>query len=107
MKYHKVVYISHPYSGIKENRLKIEGIIKELIQKHHGYLFLSPVHSFGYLYNSVDYDAGIEYCLWLLGKSDEMWVFGDYKKSRGCLIEIKYCDECDIKYEIKGEAEKI
>ena len=94
--YSKIVYISHPYSNKTENKEKIEEIVKELAIKHPNYLFVSPVHCFGYLYNTVDYQTGIDYCLWLLGKCTEMWVFGDYKNSRGCNIEIKIAEESGI-----------
>lgn len=100
-KYTKVVYISHPYGNNIHNKSEIEDIIQSLVTIYPNYLFLSPVHSFGFLYSTVDYSIGIEYCLWLLGKSDEMWVFGDYKNSRGCMIEIKCAEESGIPYYIQ------
>ena len=99
--FEKVIYISHPFQNKTENKDKIEDIIKTLTVKYPKYLFLSPVHSFGYLYNTVDYQIGIDYCLWLLGKADEMWVFGDYQNSRGCMIEIKYAEECEMPWYVK------
>ena len=104
--FEKVIYISHPFQNKTENKDKIEDIIKTLTVKYPKYLFLSPVHSFGYLYNTVDYQIGIDYCLWLLGKADEMWVFGDYKNSRGCLIEIKCAEESGIPYFIKERGDE-
>ena len=64
------------------------------------YLFLNPVSAFGYLYNTVDYQRGLDMCLWLLDKCDSMWVFGDYLNSEGCKAEIQYCIEHKIPYHI-------
>lgn len=37
-------------------------------------------------------------CLWLLSQCSEMWVFGDYINSTGCLGEIAYCKNHGIPY---------
>jgi hypothetical protein len=96
MKYEKVVYISHPYGGKEENRKQVGEIIKELMQAYPNYLFLSPIHAFSYAYSEVDYNVGLSWCLWLLDKSQEMWVYGDYTSSEGCKREIQYCLEHNI-----------
>ena len=85
----KMIYISHKYGGDKQNKDLIEIITGELIKHYPDYCFVSPVHCFGYLYNDVDYDKGMEYCLALLGLCDEMWICSDY--SKGVLIEQEYC----------------
>ena len=100
--YKKVIYISHPYGGEDKNIKDVCGVIKSLVKEYPDYLFLSPIHCFGFLYDTVSYEKGIEYCLWLLDKCNEMWVFGDYKNSIGCMKEIEYCEECNIPYQIKG-----
>lgn len=97
IEYEKSIYISHPYGGLKENEEKVAEIINNLIKEYPNYLFLSPIHTFSYAYNTVDYQTGINMCLWLLDIcGDEMWVFGDYNKSKGCNIEIGYCIARDI-----------
>ena len=78
-----MIYISHPYGGKEENKLKIEAIVRKLVKENPGVTYISPVHAFGYLYNDVDYETGLEYCLNLLDVSDRMLVFGDWKYSRG------------------------
>lgn len=95
-----IIYISHPYGGAQENEHKIASIINELIKQYPNHLFVSPVHAFSYAYTTTDYDKGISWCLWLLEKCDEMWVYGDYKNSRGCSMEIEYCKEHQIVYKI-------
>ena len=90
------VYISHEYGGKWRNKRKIGKLIKTLVYLHPDKIFVSPVHCFGFLYKSVSYDHGIEMCLELLDRCDEMWVFG--KHSKGVKLEIEHCEEGDIKY---------
>lgn len=91
-----IVYISHPYNGLKDNEEKAANIIIKLQKQHPDYLFVSPIHSFSFAYDNVDYGTGLNMCLWLLEKCDEMWVFGDWSTSKGCNREIKYCEENKI-----------
>ena len=78
----------------------VEDLIKKLVNEYPDYLFVSPIHSFSFLYNSVDYTTGLNMCLWLLKQCDEMWVFGDYQESVGCMSEIAYCQNHSIPYKI-------
>lgn len=101
--FESIVYISHPYGGAESNQNKITELINCLIKQYPNYLFLSPVHAFGFTYSSVNYETGIAYCLWLLEKCDEMWVYGDWEASKGCNIEVEYCRNQKIPYYIKSE----
>ena len=94
------IYISHPYQNKRKNIEDIERIIKKFVEYDKENIYISPVHCFGYLYNTVDYETGIKYCLELLKTCDKMWVFGDYKNSKGCNIEIEYCKKHKIPYRI-------
>ena len=89
--YEKVVYISHPYGGCKRNERKVQKIINKLQIQYPKYLFLSPIHAFSYAYTKTDYEQGLNMCLWLLSKADEMWVYGDWQNSRGCKAEVEFC----------------
>jgi hypothetical protein len=100
-----MIYISHPYGGKEENKAKIEQIIKVYSQRYNGEVFISPVHSFGFLYDCLDYERGMELCLELLDRCDSMLVFGDYESSRGCGIEIQFAKDNNIPYQIVGEDE--
>ena len=100
-KYSNIVYISHPYGGKQENLIRISNIMIVLNKLFPDYLFVSPVHAFNPLYEEVEYQKGLNMTLFLLDElADEMWVFGDYKNSKGCMAEIKYCEEFDINYQI-------
>lgn len=98
-----LVYISHPYGGLEENKNSVEAIIKRLISKYPNYVFISPIHTFGFLYNYVDYETGLNMCLELLSKCNTMWVFGDWQNSKGCKAEIEYCNKAGKPYRFLKE----
>lgn len=95
-----MIYISHPYGGQDENRQKVENIIRTLALSHPENTYVSPIHCFGFLYDLVDYEQGLEMCLNLLEKCDKMLVFGDWKNSRGCKAEVLFAEMHMIPYEI-------
>jgi hypothetical protein len=96
------IYISHPYGGKEENKTKIENIIRDLIKYNPNNTYISPVHTFSFLYNDYPYEQGLDMCLNLLGACDKMLVFGDWRNSRGCTAEVLYCEMHMIPYEIKS-----
>lgn len=98
-----LIYISHPYGGRAENKAKIEQIIHGLAAKDKANTYVSPVHCFGFMYNSVPYLHGLGMCLDLLGRCDKMIVFGDWQHSIGCREEIRYCQEHGIAYVVCHE----
>lgn len=98
--YKTVVYISHPYGGRNNNEKIVADLINSLIEKFPDYLFVSPVHAFSFAYHTVEYQQGLNMCLWLLEQCDEVWVFGDYQYSVGCMAEIAYCQNHRIYYQI-------
>ena len=102
--YKSIVYISHPFQNNPENVKEIEDIIKGLHKCFPNYLFISPVHAFGFLYDSTTYEQGLYMTLFLLETcADEMWVFGeDWRNSTGVKAEIEYCKKRNIPYYIWG-----
>ena len=107
--YKKIVYLSHPYSNKISNKTKLEKFQKYLIRKYPGYLFLSPIHAFGHLYDDVTYEEGLNYCLFLLNISDEIWMLGDWTNSKGCQKEVQVAikDHLPIKFISKKEYEEV
>lgn len=90
MDYSNIIYISHPYGGNERNQKIVSNLIMKLYQIYPQYLFISPIHAFSHMYDYVEYQTGLDMCLWLLDKCDEMWVFGNYQNSVGCKREIEY-----------------
>ena len=90
------IYISHPYGGDAENKAKVEGIVKSLAKRFPLETHVSPIHAFGFMYEDVPYKQGIKMCIDLLDVCDYMIVFGNYKKSKGCRIEIRHAKKHGI-----------
>lgn len=87
-KHVKTVYVAHPFRGGEEENVKlISGILRMLDQNFPDWFFLSPIHSFAWLQN--DHERALQLCRRLLAKADELWVFGDWKCSEGCTLEIE------------------
>ena len=87
----KKIYVSHGYGGKQENIKDVENKVKQLIKEYPDYLFISPIHCFGYLYESMTYEDGIDACLKLLDICDEIWILDDkYQASKGVMIEREY-----------------
>lgn len=92
----KLIYVAHPYGGKWRNKRKVERIIRQLIQQYPDYTFYSPIHALGFLYNNVDYYEGMEHCLEILKRADELWLCGRWLASKGCRIEVKFARQHEI-----------
>ena len=102
--YEKIIYLSHPYGGEIENKQRIENLAKQYVEKYPNYLFVSPIHCFGYLYDTLSYDEGLRLTLWLLQQCTEMWVCSNnWETSKGVKAEIEYCKLNHIPYCIKND----
>lgn len=106
-KYRRVIFVSHPYGNNPKNKQRLEKIIGMLEKTFPDNLFVSGVHAFGHAYDRVPYEVGLNQCLWLLDKCDEAWIFGNPSSSKGCLAEIKYCEEHNIPYTLAEEGGSI
>ena len=88
------IYISHPYGGKRENEIKVEEIIKDLVTRFPEHTYISPIHAFSFMYDFVeDYQQGLDMCIELLKLCDMMFVFGDHESSKGCTAEIQWCTD--------------
>lgn len=83
----RMIYIAHPFGGLKENVEKVEKIIKGLLHKHPDCTFYSPLHSTGFFYGKLPYLDDMEHCFEALSRCDELWLCGDWLDSRGCNME--------------------
>ena len=83
-----LIYVSHPYGGKQENKDKVEEIVRKLIKLHPENIYISPIHTFGYLYNEVDYEYGMKMCLRLLDKCDKIILCKEWTTSKGCCMEL-------------------
>jgi len=84
-----LIYCSHKFGGKLENAKAAELKIKKLQLADPSNTYISPIHAFGFMYNTVSYEDGVGMCLDLLRKCDKMVVLSE--KSKGVEIEIGYC----------------
>lgn len=73
----KLVYVGGKYGGVEENKKLIEKAISYLKTKDKDTLnswllfdmvekvYISPIHSFGFMYEDTEYLEGLDYC-WVL-----------------------------------------
>lgn len=88
--FEKTIYVSHKYGGDKNNLKEVEEIIRTQQKRHPNYMFISPLHMFGFLYNDMSYEDGLELCLYQLAECDEIWVTGEkWYDSTGVIKEIE------------------
>lgn len=100
--YNSIVYLSHPYGGKQENLNEINECQKLLTIMHPENLYLNPIAMFGSLYDCTTYEEGLNMTLFLLEElADEMVICSkDWEFSKGCCVEVEYCDNRNIPYKI-------
>ena len=83
----KCIYVAHPYRGKKQNKEAITHICQRLVKL--GVMPVSPIHAFGFLHDDIPSERhrALEFCEELLTMSDELWLFGEWEKSNGCVME--------------------
>ena len=89
----KRVYVSFPYRNDPFRNLKlIDKLIEKLYEIYPNFLFISPLHLFGYLtdldIDEMDYDNDIMvFDLMVTDICDKVWIFDYTGKSIGCSFE--------------------
>ena len=96
--FNKIVYLSHPYGGVKQNAEELITCQRMLSEMHPDWLVIDPVAAFGHLYYSTEYSQGLNMTMFLLSMlADEMIVCSDkYQESKGCMAEIEFCKKYNV-----------
>ncbi len=91
------IYVAHPLRGrtgspeeVKRNTASVTSICQQLVQTFPEHLFLSPVHAFSFLSPHGDQSVPLALCKRMLRCCDELWVFGEFLESDGCMQEIRW-----------------
>jgi hypothetical protein len=98
----KVVYIAHPFQGKAENIKRVENIIIGLVHKHPDIVFYSPLHATGFYYFEKTYEEGMNDCIEILRRCDELWLCLGWENSTGCNLEKKYAEAKGIPIKYLG-----
>lgn len=96
-----LIYCSHKFGGKLENAKAAETKIKRLQLADPDNAYISPIHTFGWLYDTADYNTGLRWCLDLLSKCDKMIVLSDF--SKGVHAEIDTAEALGIEVEYATE----
>ena len=85
----KWVYIVYPFQEKEENRKKIDQICRAVARM--GYLPVSPVHTFSFLNDDIleERHRALNLRQELIKICDQVWLFGDWRKSEGCRLEVR------------------
>lgn len=87
----KAVYVSHPLRGdVQRNFNAVSDICANLKVIYPDLLILSPIHAFSFESVTTPQDWVLGQCLRLIEKADELWLFGDWRNSSGCVLESVY-----------------
>lgn len=89
----KRIYVAHPLRGCglheeELNRQKVTRICTLLSIEQPDLLLFSPIHNYSYIPAFVDQTQVLSYCRKWLEVCDELWVYGDWRSSEGCVMEV-------------------
>lgn len=107
----KKVYIAHPLRGkmgdvstIYENYLRADALMLALSgeREKEDILFLSPVHAFSFVSPLGPQDWVLAQCRRMLELADELWVFGNWRESKGCQMEIEHARKIGVTVIFQG-----
>ena len=87
----KTIYVAHPLRGdVRRNKYAVTDICQNLKAIYPDLLILSPIHAFSFEDVNGPQDWVLGQCLRLIEKADELWLFGDWRNSTGCVMESVY-----------------
>ena len=91
------IYIAHPFGGLQENKERVEDIIIDLVKINEDIVYISPIHMFGYAYDLVSWEQGMEWCLEMLDGCDCLVLASDeWNSSKGCNVEFQFAKDKGI-----------
>lgn len=85
-----MVYLAHPCGGDEKNIQDAKQMVCRLVKKFPGTTFLSPLQTTGFLYTEIPYIVGMEMCLEMLSRCDELWLCKGWQDSKGCCMEYAF-----------------
>lgn len=92
----KKVYIAHPLRGAEreKNVEEVTRICQKITELFPDVLPISPIHSFSFLDDcgAEGEKKALELCLEMVKTCDELWLFGDWRNSEGCVAENRAFD---------------
>lgn len=104
MSYSKIIYVAGKFQNQPENKIYIEQCCRRFSKEYPKYLFINGVSQFSHYYDCTTQSEGIDMCLKLMERCDEVWTVGEYENSVGTYCEIKVAQALGI--EVKEHMDK-
>lgn len=86
----KVVYVSHPFGGKKENQVAADCLIKDLAKVLPEAVYFSPIHAMRRPYHekgTAGYEWELQCAMELMRRCDIVYFAEGWQHSRGCRME--------------------
>lgn len=102
----KLVYMAHPlttYGTIEENQQAIDLICKQIVIDNPDIVPISPIHAFSFYDPAGCQETVINYCKALLSTCQEIWLYGHWRESKGCQVEVEHARKQGIVVRDKNE----
>lgn len=94
--YDKIIYVAGKFQNDKKNKEYIEKCCRDFAKEYPNYLFINGVSQFSHFYDSTSQKRGLEMCLCLMQKCDEVWTVGEYEDSVGTYSEVMVAETLKI-----------
>lgn len=102
----KKIYVAHPLLGdmdrdrpdarvVARNHERVSEICRGIVALHPEVIPISPIHALAF-FDPFERRQTLGICMELLKMADELWVYGDWPRSEGCLLEIKRARELGL-----------
>ncbi|MCL6477850.1 MAG: DUF4406 domain-containing protein [Peptococcaceae bacterium] len=89
----RVVYVAHPLASDPPGNIeKVKIMCKEIAFNFSDVLPVTPLLTFSFLREPEDRERALAYCQSLLLRCDELWLAGDWRSSKGCLLEKQWAE---------------
>ena len=83
----KTIYLAHPLRGnVVENTRRATEICQALSLRED-LVIMSPIHAFGFCDPGGDQTVPFRLCREWLRRCDMLWLFSDWRRSEGCVME--------------------
>ncbi|OPX89433.1 MAG: hypothetical protein A4E53_01510 [Pelotomaculum sp. PtaB.Bin104] len=84
-----VAYFAHPLASDPPGNIeKAKVICRKIAEKYPNITPVSPLLAFSFCREPEDRELAMFFCRTLLPKCDELWMTGDWRKSKGCIEEM-------------------
>ena len=94
------IYIAHPltsYGNLERNIQNVHRICKEIAAAESEGVPISPIHAFSFMPREGSQKQVLEYCKSLMVLCDEVRFFGAWWLSEGCIQELMFAKEKNIR----------